>query len=112
MTIQLWIVIIMYVINVLFTTIMIVVSPLYKKQFNRVKLQILKISWLCIMIGIIMVFLLFNMHCLTKCDSKLCNILSWVLVGLVILVTIWLITFGIINEVRANNLIKNIQYFR
>lgn len=92
-----WIVIFVFLINLIFMLVMSFVSPYYKALTSEGLGKIFNIAWIIVVIIVAGVIFTFNAGCLV---SGHCEVLSWVIVGLLIAMSIGNISWGVYNTVK------------
>lgn len=96
-TLESWIVIVVFLINLIFMLVMSFVSPYYKTLTSEGLGKVFNIAWIIVVIIVAGVIFTFNAGCLV---SGHCQVLSWVIVGLLISLSIGNITWGVYNTVK------------
>lgn len=101
MAVQTWIILSLFIINLLFVVIMSFVSPFYNSFLIKGSGKILNILWLVIIIALSGVFFFFNSQCILSRDfSVSCNVLSYMIVGVLAIVTTYIIVFSVLKDIK------------
>ena len=90
-----WTVIGLFLVNLIFVTIMAFVTPYFKTWTLG---KILNLVWILLIIISAAVVMTYNVKCtLSKGEGMSCNIFVYSIIGLITIVTVGNITFGIYN---------------
>lgn len=93
-----WIVMFVFLINLIFMLVMSFVSPYYKALTSEGLGRVFNIIWLVLIIVIAGVIFTFNAQCLVKGGE--CSVLSWTITGILVVLTISNIAWGTYNTIK------------
>jgi len=95
-----WILVGLFALNLLFMLIMTIVSPFYKHILSSGWGMALNIIWMVLIITLTGTYLFFNVSCLMS-DEK-CTALSWTTIGVVGVLTLWIIINSLVLNYKYN----------
>lgn len=92
---QTWILIVLFVINLIFFLVMSFISPYYKRVISKDWLHIILI---CIIIIIVGIYMFLNVSCSMRGQGMYCRLYSWCTIFLVLAISIWTIMYYIYKD--------------
>jgi hypothetical protein len=105
LSLQSWIIFSLFLINLLYISLMSFLSPYYKAIMMRSAGKALNLIWISLLIVLSGILLMFNANCLENGTS--CNGLSYSIIGILVLLTCFIIVYSSVKSHLYNKTIKH-----